>query len=55
MTMGSKVWDYAPISLLLKEAGCKVTNFENKEWSIADRSMIAANPNLHATLVELFE
>ncbi len=55
MTMGSKVWDYAPISLLLKEAGCKVTNFDNEEWNLTDRSMIAANPKLHATLVKLFE
>jgi len=55
MTMGSKIWDYAPIALLLQEAGCKVTNFQGTAWTLKDRNMIAANPNLHTNLMKLFD
>ena len=53
MTQGSMLWDYAPVSLLLKEAGCTVTNFDGEPWKINHHEMVAASPNLHKTLLEL--
>lgn len=55
MTMGSQLWDYAPLSLLLSESGCLVTNFTGETWKAGDRNMIAANPKLHATLFALLD
>jgi myo-inositol-1(or 4)-monophosphatase len=53
MTQGSNVWDYASIYLLLKEAGCRVTNFKGEDWKFTDREMLAAYPPLHKSLLEL--
>ena len=47
------VWDYAAPYLILKESGCKVTNFQGKEWTINDMEMLAANPSLHKQLIKI--
>ncbi len=48
---GSKgLWDYAPTVIILKEAGCTVTNLKKKAWSIKDRQMLAANKKLHENI-----
>lgn len=50
---GGGLWDYAAPALILKEAGCKVTNYKGKPWSIKDREILAANKNLHPILLKI--
>lgn len=51
---GSKgIWDYAMPALLLKEAGCLVTNYKGKEWTPKDRELVAGNKHLHPVLLKL--
>lgn len=50
---GAFIWDYAAPALLLKEAGCKVTNLSGDEWQIDDRELIAANKFLHPKLLKI--
>ena len=45
--------DFAPPSLILKEAGCTVTNTKGKPWTMNDLEMVAANPTLHKQLIKL--
>ncbi len=52
-TRGAKIWDYAAPSLVLKEAGCVVTNSNGEPWTLADTELIAANPFLHAEVLRL--
>lgn len=54
VSKGGLVWDYAPISLILQEAGCTITNFSGATWQPTDRELIAAYPPLHKTLLALF-
>lgn len=53
VSQGSKVWDYAAPSLILKEAGCTVTNERGGVWKIGDKALIASNPFLHQELLSL--
>lgn len=50
---GGGLWDYASPSLILKEAGCKVTNFKGEPWSTKDRNLLSANKYLHSKLLEI--
>lgn len=45
--------DFAPISLMLKEAGCKVTDTKGRPWQLGQLEMVAANPTLHKQLLRL--
>jgi myo-inositol-1(or 4)-monophosphatase len=47
------LWDFAPVSLMLKEAGCKVTDTNGKPWKFGMLEMVAANPTLHKELLKL--
>jgi myo-inositol-1(or 4)-monophosphatase len=49
-SLKGEIWDYAAPSLILKEAGCKVTNIKGKPWKLNDQTMLAANPTLHHKL-----
>ncbi len=40
---GSHNYDYAPGSLIAKEAGAKVVNFQGKPWKISDSDIIIGN------------
>ncbi|MFA5155268.1 MAG: inositol monophosphatase family protein [Patescibacteria group bacterium] len=53
VSRGGGLWDYAAPSLILSEAGCKVTNFQGKTWSLKDREMLAANKPLHRKLLQI--
>lgn len=53
LSRGSKVWDYSAPSLILREAGCIVTNYQGEPWTLQDGEMLAANPHLHAELLRL--
>lgn len=45
--------DYAPLSLILREAGCKVTGLDGKPWTMESSGLVAANPRLHAKLMQI--
>lgn len=46
-------WDFAPVALILKESGCKVSDSRGKDWELGMTEMVAANPQLHKQLIEL--
>jgi myo-inositol-1(or 4)-monophosphatase len=51
---GGNVWDIAAPSIIMAEAGCKVTNFENKRWQLTDKSdIISANPYIHGQIMQI--
>lgn len=50
-SFGGAVWDYAGPALLMREAGCIVTNLRGEPWTLADRQMMAAPPALHGELI----
>ena len=45
--------DFAPVYLILKEAGCKVTDTKGGSWKLGQLEMVAANPTLHKQLLKL--
>ena len=49
----SKVWDYAPGALLVREAGGLVKNFSGGDWTIKDNNLIAANKYLMPKVLEI--
>ncbi len=42
----SKLWDLAPLVLLIREAGGVVKNFEGQDWQLDDTDYVAGNPIL---------
>jgi len=53
VSIGGGLWDYASPALILKEAGCVVTNLKGEPWSIKDREFLAANRYLHPRLLRI--
>jgi myo-inositol-1(or 4)-monophosphatase len=47
MTGGGALWDHAAPSLILEESGCTITTLANTPWTFKDKTMLAANPELH--------
>lgn len=47
------VWDIAAGYLLMKESGCKVTRLNGEPWTIQDKDMLSANPELHKKLMNI--
>jgi len=47
MINGGSLWDHVAQSLVLEESGCTITTIEGKPWTFADKTMLAANPELH--------
>ena len=45
------IWDFAPITLLLSEAGCTVTDLKGNPWKFGQLELVAANPLLHKELL----
>lgn len=50
---GGGLWDYTATYLILKEAGCVVTNDKGEPWSIKDRSIVAANKYLYPKFIKI--
>lgn len=48
-----KPWDMAAGALIAGESGALVTDLAGAPWTTATRDVLAANPRLHATLLEL--
>ncbi len=53
VSLYGEIHDFAPTYLILKEAGCKVTNCKGKPWKIGDNEAVASNPRLHRQLLKL--
>lgn len=50
---GLKPWDMAAGVLMCREAGARVTDISGREWTPAATGVIAANPTLHALMLEV--
>lgn len=53
VSLSGQIWDFAPEYLILKEAGCKVTDTKARPWKLGQLEMVAANPVLHKQLIKL--
>ncbi|MBI4093831.1 inositol monophosphatase [Candidatus Kaiserbacteria bacterium] len=53
VSLSGKIWDFAPVSLILKEAGCTVTDVSGRPWTLNALEIVAANPVLHKQLLKL--
>ena len=45
--------DFAPVYLILKESGCKVTDMKGGPWKFGQLEMVSANAFLHKQLLKL--
>lgn len=54
-TKGLFPWDWAAGSLIMKEAGAKVTDFQNRPYRWDSTSVLAANPVLHRKIIQNFK
>jgi myo-inositol-1(or 4)-monophosphatase len=50
---GIWAWDIAAGSLILEEAGGKVTNYRGGKLNLADREIAASNGRLHSAMTRL--
>ncbi|MBU1164824.1 inositol monophosphatase [Patescibacteria group bacterium] len=48
-------WDLAAGSLLVKEAGGKITDYENKPWTLESKNILATNGKIHNKLLKLIK
>jgi len=52
---GSKLHDYAPGVLLIREAGGIVSNLKGSQWTIDDNNLVAANKFLMPKVLEIIK
>lgn len=52
---GSDLYDYAPGVLLVKEAGGVVLNFEGKDWTFRDKTLLATNKKLASDVLQILK
>jgi myo-inositol-1(or 4)-monophosphatase len=55
MIPGAHSWDVGAGALLVKEAGGKVTDFQNKEWNLKSKDIVASNGKIHSQLIEFLK
>lgn len=48
-------WDTAAGSLLVKEAGGKVTDFKGGKYSIYKKEILASNGKIHSQMLEVLK
>ncbi|MGB2697870.1 MAG: inositol monophosphatase family protein [Candidatus Zixiibacteriota bacterium] len=48
-------WDTAAATLLVKEAGGKVTDFEGKKYSIYSKHLLATNGRIHQQMIKVLK
>ena len=46
-------WDYAPITLLVSEAGGRATDLSGEPWSLDAEGLVAANETLHTEILSI--
>lgn len=49
---GAKAWDVAAGTLIAKEAGTLIYDFENKEWTLKSRDLVACRPGTEKTIFQ---
>jgi len=52
---GTKSWDVAAGVLIVREAGGRVTNFQNKPWNITDPDILATNRKSHLKILKIIK
>ena len=50
-----KAWDIAAAKLIVEEAGGKITNINNKKWSINDKTIVGSNKILYNKFIKLLK
>ncbi|MBU1037159.1 inositol monophosphatase [Patescibacteria group bacterium] len=53
MLPGANLYDVAAGALIIREAGGKVTDFNNKEWTIKSRDILASNGLVHKQVLKI--
>jgi myo-inositol-1(or 4)-monophosphatase len=51
--VGLRPWDTAAGALIVTESGGMVTGFHGEPWTTATTDVVAANPTLHAEILEV--
>jgi myo-inositol-1(or 4)-monophosphatase len=54
-SLNLNAWDVAAAKIIVEEAGGKVTNINNKKWSINDKTIVGSNKILHNKLIKLLK
>jgi myo-inositol-1(or 4)-monophosphatase len=49
---GANSWDVAPGTLIVREAGGTVTDFQGKEWDLKSKDLLASNGPIHSQLLK---
>lgn len=52
---GANSWDVAAGVLLVREAGGRVTDFENKKWTLKSHDIIASNGKVHKDILDVLK
>lgn len=52
---GAHPWDVAAGILLVREAGGRVTDFSDKNWSLKSEDMVASNGKVHKNLLKVLK
>lgn len=52
---GAHSWDVSAGTLLVKEAGGRVSDFNNKNWTLDSKDMLASNKFIHTKLVKILK
>lgn len=55
MIPGAHPWDVAAGTLLVREAGGKVTDFKGREWNLKSHDMLASNGKIHNQLLKFLK
>ena len=55
LALSLEPWDMAAGVIINREAGTKVTNVRNKEWTLDDPSILVANPLLHSNIYDFIK
>jgi myo-inositol-1(or 4)-monophosphatase len=53
MLPGANLYDVAAGALIVREAGGKVTDFQNKEWTIRSKDILASNGKVHQRILKI--
>jgi len=52
---GAHPWDVGPGTLLVREAGGKVTDFFGRQWNLKSKDMVASNGKIHNQLLKFLK
>ena len=55
MLPGAHVWDVGPGTLIVREAGGRVTDFQGKDWNLKSKDVVASNGKIHNQLLKMLK